>query len=299
MLASLPISSCFSWFEEPPRCRLLWLLPSSILSLNGAEFPVVHTSSTTYCLWRFWQWPFWLVLVNHAALKTEVHVSSRILIFSGSKPRSGSVGWPDQKCRLQFIVTAWKELFYLVGMFRTLSPGDSISVALRKLLQGVRRVKSGYMKICNKGSRHSEYQRSGIKLRDLAFCVWEGASLWARWICMHLSYLGRIAFPCSPCFLRSSSSSAITVMGWQHLQDHSLGSPRSHLEARSCWWLWHFLFINMAGGIFISQEVLLCLVFFCLFVLRNPMLLCIFPVPIYIPAKGEGGFLFLWALCGT
>ena len=68
----------------------------------------------------------------------------------------------------------------LVGMFRTLSPGDSISVALRKLLQGVRRVKSGYMKICNKGSRHSEYQRSGIKLRDLAFCVWEGASLWAR-----------------------------------------------------------------------------------------------------------------------
>ena len=151
-------------------------------------------------------------------------------------------------------------------MFRTLSPGDSISVALRKLLQGVRRVKSGYRKICNKGSRHSEYQRSGIKLRDLAFCVWEGASLWARWICMHLSYLGRIAFPCSPCFLRSSSSSAITVMGWQHLQDHSLGSPRSHLEARSCWWLWHFLFINMAGGIFISQEVLLCLVFFCLFV---------------------------------
>ena len=29
-----------------------------------------------------------------------------------------------------------RELFYLVGMFRTLSPGDSISVARRKLLQG-------------------------------------------------------------------------------------------------------------------------------------------------------------------
>ena len=27
--------------------------------------------------------------------------------------------------------------------------------------------------------------------------------------------------------------------------------------------------------------------------LRNPMLLCIIPVPIYIPAKKEGGFLFL------
>jgi len=32
-----------------------------------------------------------------------------------------------------------KELFYLVGMFRTQSPGDNISVALRKLLQGGRR----------------------------------------------------------------------------------------------------------------------------------------------------------------
>ena len=29
--------------------------------------------------------------------------------------------------------------FFLVGMFRTPSPGDSISVALRKLLQGGRR----------------------------------------------------------------------------------------------------------------------------------------------------------------
>ena len=32
-----------------------------------------------------------------------------------------------------------RELFYLVGMFRNLSPGDSISVALKKLLQGSRR----------------------------------------------------------------------------------------------------------------------------------------------------------------
>ena len=58
VLASLPISSCFSWFEELPQCHPSWLLPSSILSLNGGEFPVVHTISTTYCLWRFWQWPF-------------------------------------------------------------------------------------------------------------------------------------------------------------------------------------------------------------------------------------------------
>ena len=41
--------------------------------------------------------------------------------------------------------------------------------------------------------------------------------------------------------------------GWQHLLDHSFGSHHSHLEARNCWWLWHFLFINMTGNIFISQ----------------------------------------------
>ena len=58
VLASLPISSCFSWFEELTQCHPSWLLPSSILHLNGGEFPVVHTISTTYCLWRFWQWPF-------------------------------------------------------------------------------------------------------------------------------------------------------------------------------------------------------------------------------------------------
>ena len=66
--------------------------------------------------------------------------------------------------------TTWKELFYLVGMFRTLSPGDSTSVALRKLLQGVRRVKSGYMKICNKGSRHSEYQIKGLSILCMGRC---------------------------------------------------------------------------------------------------------------------------------
>ena len=41
--------------------------------------------------------------------------------------------------------------------------------------------------------------------------------------------------------------------GWKHPLDHSLGSPYSYLEARNHWWLWHFLFTNMAGDIFISQ----------------------------------------------
>lgn len=42
--------------------------------------------------------------------------------------------------------------FYLVGMFGTPSLEDSISVALRKLFQGGMR-KSGYIQVCNKGSR--------------------------------------------------------------------------------------------------------------------------------------------------
>ena len=40
--------------------------------------------------------------------------------------------------------------------------------------------------------------------------------------------------------------------GWHHQLDHSLGSPRSHLEARNRWWMWHFLFMDMAGDILFS-----------------------------------------------
>ena len=64
-----------------------------------------------------------------------------------------------------------RELFYLVGMFKAPSLRDSISVVLMG--------KSGYILVCNKGSRQSEHQRSGIKLRNLAFYVWEDGSLWA------------------------------------------------------------------------------------------------------------------------
>lgn len=83
VLASLPISSCFSLFEEPPHCHRSWLLPSSILNLSGGEFTFVHTLSTTYCLWSFWQSPFWLVwgdtswyffpFLEHLAMLTTYH----------------------------------------------------------------------------------------------------------------------------------------------------------------------------------------------------------------------------------
>ena len=59
-----------------------------------------------------------------------------------------------------------RELFYLVGMFRTLEsrrqyPSSSEKTALRRP-EG----KSGYIQKCNKGNRQPEYQRSGIRLRN-------------------------------------------------------------------------------------------------------------------------------------
>ena len=113
-----------------------------------------------------------------------------------------------------------REMFYLVGMFRTLSPGDCISGALKELLQGGR----GYTRLYTSlwRSRQFEHRRSDTNLENFAFYVWEGASLWTHWIhSFHMlrSYLGPNLFPSSPygvgdvaegCFLHSPSSSAIT-----------------------------------------------------------------------------------------
>ena len=63
-------------------------------------------------------------------------------------------------------------------MFRTPSPGDSISVALRKLLQGGRRGSQATYKFATKraGSLNIKDQVSG----HLAFSVWEDTSLWTQ-----------------------------------------------------------------------------------------------------------------------
>ena len=45
-----------------------------------------------------------------------------------------------------------RELFYLVGMCRTPSPGDSISVALRNLIQGAKRGSQAIYKFATKGA---------------------------------------------------------------------------------------------------------------------------------------------------
>lgn len=153
-------------------------------------------------------------------------------------------------------------------MFWTQSPGDRISVALRKLLQGGRRGELGYIQACNKGSKQSEHQRLDIKLRNLAFYVWEDASLWAHWIhSFHMQLSSLVPNPISLFNFRSGRWLFLAFLPlvpqhlpwrgrggkWQHLLDHSFGNPHSHLEARNCWRLWHFLFIDMAGDIFISQ----------------------------------------------
>ena len=63
-----------------------------------------------------------------------------------------------------------------------------------------------------------------------------------------------------PCFLAHLKEWEIALLAspqllsyhcgeWWHLLDLSFGNPYSHLEARNCWWLWHFLLIDMAGAI--------------------------------------------------
>ena len=63
----------------------------------------------------------------------------------------------------------------MVRMFRTLSQGDSISVAPRKLLQGGRKGSQALCKFATKraGSLNTTSQVS----RNLAFFVWKDASL--------------------------------------------------------------------------------------------------------------------------
>ena len=159
-------------------------------------------------------------------------------------------------------------------MFRFLSPGDSISVALRKLPQGVRRVKRGYMEICNKGSRHSEYQRSGVKWRNLVFCVWEDVSFWAHWIHLRLSSLGKILCHCSPCFLHFPQLLSNLRDAVAALAGSQFGEPSFTFGGQKLLMVWHFLFLNMAWGIFISQQVLLCLILFVCFLRNSYAALC-------------------------
>ena len=115
---------------------------------------------------------------------------------------------------------------------------------------------SGYIQVCSKGSRQSEHQRSDIKSRNL-HSIYE--KMQASGLTEFIPFICVSAIWGQPCFLAHLASCIPpapqqSTFRWQHLLDHSLGSSHSHLEARNRWWLWHVLFIDMAGDIFISHH---------------------------------------------
>ena len=104
-----------------------------------------------------------------------------------------------QSMGLQTARHDWATNIHIRHKIRSL--GYSISVALRKLLQGSRRGRQATYKFATKteGSLNIKdfcevkKEKSEIKLRNLALYVWEDASLWAPWIHpfpMHFSSLG-------------------------------------------------------------------------------------------------------------
>ena len=72
------------------------------------------------------------------------------------------------------------ELYYLVGMFRTLSPGDGISVALRKLLQGGRRGSQVIYKFAAEGAGSLNIKEIRYQVKELSLCIWVDERLWAH-----------------------------------------------------------------------------------------------------------------------
>ena len=109
-------------------------------------------------------------------------------------------------------------------MFRTLSQGDSISVAQRKLLQrGRRECQAIYKFATRKQIVWTSKFRYQVKVFSI-LCTGRCKSLASLNLFFSPQLSGPILFACSPCFLHSPSSSAVT-MGWQHPLDHSFGRP--------------------------------------------------------------------------
>ena len=103
------------------------------------------------------------------------------------------------------------ELFYLVGMFRTPKSGRQRLSISENTAPKRWEEESGYIQVCNKASRQAEHQRSGIRLRNLAFfekMQASGLTECIPFICTSAIW-GQILFPCSllgladGCFLHS------------------------------------------------------------------------------------------------
>ena len=85
------------------------------------------------------------------------------------------------------MLTAWKlsVMFYLVGIFRTSSLGDSISSNLRELLQGGYQGEPGYMEVLQQKSGGQNIKRWLIKENQISqikkFSAFLCLGVWAHW----------------------------------------------------------------------------------------------------------------------
>ena len=123
------------------------------------------------------------------------------------------------------------ESYFICRMFRTPSQGDSISVALRKLLQGGRGKVWLYLSLLQ---REQAVWTSNIRYQVKEFSILYGKMQSSQnpFLSYASAIWGQILFPCLPCFLQSPWR-RWEWAGWQHPLDHSLGSSHSHLKARN------------------------------------------------------------------
>ena len=140
-------------------------------------------------------------------------------------------------------------------MFRTPSLGDSISVTLRKLLEGGRGEVRLYTSLQQRQQAvwtlKVRYQVREYIILCMGSCKPPGS------LNSFLSYASQLS-GANPVFLLTLLLALPQLLsnhhgGWRHPLSHSFGNPHSHLEVRNHWWLWHFLLIYMAGEIFISH----------------------------------------------
>ena len=153
-----------------------------------------------------------------------------------------------------------RELFYVMRMFRTESLRNSISVALRKLLQGGRRGSQTIFKFPATWTPDCE---QAVWTSKIGHQVKEFSILCSG----RYKPLGSLdsLLSSAPQVSGANPASLFTLLlaipqllsnpreGWQHLLDRSLEGAHSYLEASNRWWLRHFMLINMAGDTFTPQ----------------------------------------------
>ena len=150
-------------------------------------------------------------------------------------------------------------------MFRTLSSENSILLGQRKLFQRDGRRNQAIFKFATRRAGGLDIKNQISSYGNLVFFIWEDATLLSS-LNQFLSCASQLSGAKS-CFLFhlkewQTWQMAVSVISWKSsavtLGDGgifwiSFWSPYSHLEARNHWWLWHSLFIDLTGDIFISQ----------------------------------------------